>query len=468
VLEGKRLPELVLSQLRYLSEPRTWCRMAPFAEKDHVVVVARVWRSDKARLETALSSPAPSELEQEPVSEPAEPPRAAEQPRPAEPSRPEAWPQPSRPTSAAPDIESEPAEPVPAEHALAELVLSEPVLSERGQRISEAPIRAHDRERARARSRLTQPGREGPPPGSGTESRPPAVRVTPPESPPSSLNVVERALRTSPAEPGTGGWPQPVVVVPGGHRPGKPDPLQRDQARARLPLAGSGRIMVLGCAVGSGQTTTTLLTGQLLSVVRGEAVAVVDFSAGAGSLTDQARLIPLLLPRNRAGGPAAGHDPAAAGERGLHVVVRGDADAETLITSVVSRYPLTLADPDAASVPRALRVTDQLILVAPASPQAAPALAMTMEWLEANDYARLAASAVVVMNGVSDASRDHVDKAAAVVSGRCRAVVRVPWDDRLRTRSNEGISATTVRAYTALAGVVVAALADAASGSVAR
>src|SRR5580698_3067488 len=45
VLEGKRLPELVQSQLRYLSEPRTWCRLSPLAEKDNVVLVARVWRS---------------------------------------------------------------------------------------------------------------------------------------------------------------------------------------------------------------------------------------------------------------------------------------------------------------------------------------------------------------------------------------------------------------------------------------
>ncbi|MBO0831155.1 MAG: conjugal transfer protein [Actinobacteria bacterium] len=45
VLEGKRLPELVLSRLRYLAEPRTWCRLAPMAEKDQVLVVARVWRA---------------------------------------------------------------------------------------------------------------------------------------------------------------------------------------------------------------------------------------------------------------------------------------------------------------------------------------------------------------------------------------------------------------------------------------
>ncbi len=45
VLEGKRLPELASSQLRYLTEPRTWCRMAPLTEKDDIVLTARVWRS---------------------------------------------------------------------------------------------------------------------------------------------------------------------------------------------------------------------------------------------------------------------------------------------------------------------------------------------------------------------------------------------------------------------------------------
>jgi hypothetical protein len=44
VVEGKRLPELVASQLRYLCEPRTWCRMAPLNEKDLIAVVAKVWR----------------------------------------------------------------------------------------------------------------------------------------------------------------------------------------------------------------------------------------------------------------------------------------------------------------------------------------------------------------------------------------------------------------------------------------
>ena len=63
VIESKRLPELVSSQLRYLSEPRTWCRMTPFAEKNDVNVSVRVWhrhppgaRPKKARPKTALKA----------------------------------------------------------------------------------------------------------------------------------------------------------------------------------------------------------------------------------------------------------------------------------------------------------------------------------------------------------------------------------------------------------------------------
>src|SRR5260221_2864845 len=62
VLESKRLPELVVSQLRYLSEPRTWCRMAPLAEQDEIVIAARVWRRGGGEMEAAswpvVASPA--------------------------------------------------------------------------------------------------------------------------------------------------------------------------------------------------------------------------------------------------------------------------------------------------------------------------------------------------------------------------------------------------------------------------
>ena len=43
VLENKRLPELLVSQLRYLGEPRTWCRLVPLSEKNDIRVYVRVW-----------------------------------------------------------------------------------------------------------------------------------------------------------------------------------------------------------------------------------------------------------------------------------------------------------------------------------------------------------------------------------------------------------------------------------------
>jgi len=48
VIESKRLPELIESQARYLTEPRTWVRLVPLSEKDQMVVTARVWRGRQA------------------------------------------------------------------------------------------------------------------------------------------------------------------------------------------------------------------------------------------------------------------------------------------------------------------------------------------------------------------------------------------------------------------------------------
>src|SRR5690349_20858074 len=50
VLESKRLPELISSQLRYLGEPSSWCRMAPLAEQDEVALYGRVWRRGQPAL----------------------------------------------------------------------------------------------------------------------------------------------------------------------------------------------------------------------------------------------------------------------------------------------------------------------------------------------------------------------------------------------------------------------------------
>jgi hypothetical protein len=284
--------------------------------------------------------------------------------------------------------------------------------------------------------------------------------------------MVERVLG-SPSERRTAGWHDHVVVVPGGHRPGRPDQLQRDRARARLPMPAGRRVVVLGCTVGAGQSVTALLTGELLTSLRDDPVAALDLNPGRGSLAERARAVPALT----------GSAPPAPSR--LEVVTReaavGEADEDdvTKIFELLSaRYPLTLADPGAAAVPRVLAAANQLILVAPASQDAPSALATTREWLEAHGHAQLADDAITVLNGVSRHTLPYVEQAEALAKGRCRAIVRVPWDDHLKDREPErvappvpgapepkpvagSLSPAALHAYTALAGVLVAALASA-------
>jgi MinD-like ATPase involved in chromosome partitioning or flagellar assembly len=542
VLEGKRLPELVHSQLRYLSEPRTWCRLAPLTEKDEVVLVARVWRS--ARSVRPSERPAVDAAAQPEFSWP-----AAAQPWPAVPPQTEqeraaaqsapAWPTAPyrgaaavrRPGSAAPrrsgmqpgPVQPGPVQTGPVQTGPVQPGLVRPGVAQRDPAQNETAqpdpaLREADRVRVPLRAAVADaaalaaaqplppaaitvtplteslapealapealapaaPAPETPAPETAADPAPaadrqpapprrPAVRVTADPGPARQLNVVERALRNSPGtvSPGTAGFRDAVIVVPGGHRPGKPDQVQRDQARVRLALQGPARIVVLGCTAGAGQTITTLLTGQLLASLRGEAVAVLDLRQGPASLTEQARFIPALMPSRRAsaGAGAGAAQAAASGERGLQVVTAADSsdDPGQIISAVAARYPLTLADPEAGGVPRVLRAADQLILVAPASAEAAGSLAMTVEWLQAHDHSALAANAIVVLNGVSSQTADLAEKTAAVASGRSRAIVRVPWDDRIRSR--EPLAAATIHAYTALAGVLVAAFADASAAS---
>ncbi len=121
---------------------------------------------------------------------------------------------------------------------------------------------------------------------------------------------------------------------------------------------------------------------------------------------------------------------------------------------------------------------------------------MTFEWLEAHGYRRLADGAITVLNGVSGPTAAHVEHAAGVATGRCRAIVKVPWDSQLKNLATgrippapagatdrpahggpvpdpsavlaaqagaHGVSALSpalVHAYTALAGVLISSLAE--------
>ncbi len=409
VLESKRLPELIRSQLRYLVEPRVWCRMAPFGESDVIVATARVWR---------LSATGRARLSGERASRPASP---LQTPRPG------------------PVLASPPPPP---------------------------PLPRHG-------PPATDPGPPRPATAPGAR---PVVTVVNAGSDTGTPPAVERALAgPSPRRPD--GRTGRVSVVPGGHRPGKPDQLQRDRARAQSPLDGHRRVVVLGCTVGAGQTVTTLLTGEVLASLRTGQIAVLDLNPGSDSLAKQAMLRP-ALGQAASLGPSRltviTHEAPESGE----TEAMDPAVAASAFEQASATYQILLADPSTSAVTRLLAMADQLVLVAPASAAAARAIGMTFEWLDAHGQADLAADAIMVMNGVSRRSMAHVEQAERVCIGRCRAIVRIPWDDQLkaqilkRTSSPNSssppgqrwaglLSPATISAAAALAGVLVTALASA-------
>lgn len=340
------------------------------------------------------------------------------------------------------------------------------------------------------------PDREATSAGPVRAPRPPVVVVPVqrgPVSPPTMRpRTVERAL-SAPAGQRSTNWRDRVVLIPGGVGPGRPDHDKRDRARAVLPVDGSRLVAVLGCTVGAGQTVTTLMVADLLASLRGEAVAALDLNPAPGSLGELAAPRKVLPVASLLGGPdspaparrqARGGHPRGRGQlevfvpevRGDGALDMGDLEYRRVFDAVATDYGLTLADPGAAAVARVLAVADQLILVAPASPDAARALAMTQEWLGAHGYEALATNSITVVNGLSKRSMPHAEQAELIVRGRCRAIVRVPWDDHLaeplaergiRDSLNPAAAASrlgqlrppVLQAYTALAGVLVAALA---------
>ena len=161
--------------------------------------------------------------------------------------------------------------------------------------VSVAPAQSGPAPACLFRSRPVGPFRSG---------RPGAVRSRPADSGSASASCVARdpddrrrrsgrpaargRARAAHSPAGRRGPHEPVVVVPGGHRPGKPDQVQRDQARARLALTGPARIVVLGCTAGAGQTMTTLITGQLLAQPAQRGGRRARPQPRPGSLTEQA------------------------------------------------------------------------------------------------------------------------------------------------------------------------------------
>ncbi|MFG1824556.1 TcpE family conjugal transfer membrane protein [Microbispora bryophytorum] len=279
----------------------------------------------------------------------------------------------------------------------------------------------------------------------------------------------------------SGGWRRLAQVVVGGSRT---DGMEVDEARTRIPLTTSRRIMVLGCTGGAGQTTTALMLGHTLARYRDDRVLALDANTGEDTLTTRIAaespetLSSLIESAEEVTGYLGMRAYTTRCESGLEVVGADTDDRVTqrlaerafladwrrTLAALDRHYRLTVIDPAAALAARLLPYADQLVLVAPASEDASEAVAMTYEWLDGHGCSDLRRRAVMVINGVSRRSLPDVEQAEAVASGRCRAIVRVPWEDELAPGRPGPVDVNHLRmggrrAYVALAGVIVSGLA---------
>jgi hypothetical protein len=300
----------------------------------------------------------------------------------------------------------------------------------------------------------------------------PVVSAVADAEPPAVLSI-ERAL-SGPSKDRNLTWHGKVKIVAGiGQGPGKRDQEALDRARARLPLKTPQRVLMLGCTSGAGQSVTTLMTGHILASLRDEPVAAVDlhdgtlarYSAPAGWLEDMLSGRPpqgATKARPDGLGPTLKNVPVRLDVIASHGPLR-DGDELKLAAQLTRHYSLAMLDPGAAGLMKLLKIADQLVIVVPASIDGAGALADTRDWLDTHGFGDLADHSVTVINGVSRRSLADVEQAESVARGRCRAIVRVPWDDMLPVEIADpsALRPQTRVAYTALAGVLVAGMAAA-------
>lgn len=292
----------------------------------------------------------------------------------------------------------------------------------------------------------------------------------------------------------SGGWRRIAQVVVGGGGV-RTDGSEIDEARARAVFGGSRRIVVLGCTGGAGQSTTALMLGHTFATYRDDRIVAVDANTGGTTLTSRIEpetpetLTSLLSGLDQVSGYLTMRGFTTRTASGLEVISADtDAGAEQRLADrsffsdhrlgesmrlLDRHYKLSVIDPAAALAARILPYADQLVLVVPASEEAAEAVAMTYEWLDGHGCGELRRRAVMVVNGVSRRSMADVEQAEAVARGRCRAIVRVPWEDGLAPGGAEIVDpgqlrAAGRRAYLALAGVVVAGFAVQAHGQAVR
>ncbi|MGH3244386.1 MAG: AAA family ATPase [Spirillospora sp.] len=280
------------------------------------------------------------------------------------------------------------------------------------------------------------------------------------------------------------GWRRAVYKATAGNiHPGESqgDVRRKDlTARARTTVAGGHhRVAVMSLKGGVGKTTTTTGLGSMLGSLRGDTVIAVDANPDRGTLSDKVRLETAATVRDLLNNRDQIHRYAdvraftsqnaarlevLASDRDPAVSEAFSAEDYAAVAVVLEQYySICITDCGTGLLHSAmagvLSLADQLVLVSSPSVDGARSASATLDWLEAHDHGHLVRNGVVVLSMVRNRTRSQVDldKLQAHFESRCRAVVRIPYDDHLEEGAEvelEQLAPTTREAYLNLAAVV--------------
>nr|WP_245869499.1 MinD/ParA family protein [Actinomadura meyerae] len=280
------------------------------------------------------------------------------------------------------------------------------------------------------------------------------------------------------------GWRRAVYKATAGSiHPGESQSELRRKdliARARTPVAGGHhRVAVMSLKGGVGKTTTTTGLGSMLGSFRGDRVIAVDANPDRGTLSDKVRLETAATVRDLLNNRDNIHRYAdvraftsqnearleiLASDRDPAVSEAFSAEDYAAVAVVLEQYySVCITDCGTGLLHSAmagvLSLADQLVLVSSPSVDGARSASATLDWLEAHDHGHLVRNGVVVLSMVRNRTRSQVDldKLQAHFESRCRAVVRIPYDDHLEEGAEvelEQLAPATREAYLTLAAVV--------------
>ncbi|WP_143220850.1 MinD/ParA family protein, partial [Actinomadura sp. CNU-125] len=280
------------------------------------------------------------------------------------------------------------------------------------------------------------------------------------------------------------GWRRAVYKASGGNihmGESQGDVRRKDLvARARTQVAGGHhRVAVMSLKGGVGKTTTTTGLGSMLGSLRGDTVIAVDANPDRGTLSDKVRLETAATVRDLLNSRESIHRYAdvraftsqnqarlevLASDRDPAVSEAFSADDYAAAAAILEQfYSICITDCGTGLLHSAmagvLSLADQLVLVSSPSVDGARSASATLDWLEAHDHGHLVRNGVVVLSMVRNRTRSQVDldKLQAHFESRCRAVVRIPYDDHLEEGAEvelEQLAPPTREAYLNLAAVV--------------